>query len=357
MGLLGKTVSIGLDLGSHRIKALQIEKSNGGYRIVRSASAPTPPDCLRDGVVTDASTLAEAIKTMLKDADLPATAACIAAAGSAVYVRPVVLPKMPEAALRKSIQLEAHRYIPGSAEDSYIEIEVLSNLPDNQINVLIVAAPRDIVESRIQSCEEAGLDVDVVDIEIFAAYRSLLEVDPEFSALSSTVGIVDIGASSSTVSVVHQGVFAMHRSIPHGSRALTEALAQTFGLAPEAAEDGKAQLDVSHLVGVTTLPDNPPLRVLHPHLEDLVREVRRSINFFQSQANEEGQMRQVDRLLITGGGARLAGLDLYLDHRLSMPVIEKGLFDNPRFTRTNAEQGRGLDLSVAAGLALRAKAA
>lgn len=357
MAVLGRPISIGLDLGSHRIKAIQIEKVGPSYRVVRSVSSPTPPDCLRDGVVTDASLLGEAIKRMLKEADFPASNACIAAAGSAVYVRPVALPKMPEAALRKSIQLEAARYVPGSAEDSYIEIEVLGPLPDNQINVLIVAAPRDIVESRIQACEEAGLDVEVVDIEIFAAYRSLLEADNQFDPKSSTVGIVDIGASSSTVSVVHQGVFAMHRSIPHGSRALTEALAHTFGLEHDAAEDGKSQLDVSQLVGVTTLPDNPPLRVLHPHLEDLVREVRRSINFFQSQANDEGQMRQVERLIITGGGARLAGLDLYLDHRLSMPVIERGLFDNPRFLPMVGVDSRGLDLSVAAGLAIRAQAA
>jgi type IV pilus assembly protein PilM len=224
------------------------------------------------------------------------------------------------------------------------------------MNVLIVAAPRDIVESRVAACTEAGLEVEVVDIEVFAAYRALLECDLDFDPMATTIGIVEIGAQSSSVSVVHQGVFTMHRSIPHGGRLLTEALSAQFGLSPEEAEEGKGTLDVAELVGGPQPPENPPLRVVLPHLEDLVREIRRSVNYFQSQQPEGAPGRQVQRLLLTGGGARLKGLDLYLDHRLGIPVIEAGLFDNPRFVGATAEEGRGVDLGVAAGLALRAHA-
>lgn len=356
MGMLGKRVCVGLDLGSHRLRALQMERSGSSWRVIRRATAATPPDCVRDGVVTDPKALGAAIKNMLKEARIPATSACIAAAGGAVFVRPVTFPKMPEATLRKSIRFEASRYVPGSVEDSFIEFEILGPIEDDQMNVLIVAAPKDIVESRIAACTEAGLEVEVVDIEVFAAYRSLLENDSDFNPADHTVGIVEIGAQSSSVSVVHQGVFAMHRSIQHGGRLLTEALSAQFGLSPEEAEEGKGTLDVSELVGGPQPPENPPLRVVLPHLEDLVREIRRSINYFQSQQPEGAPGRQVQRLLLTGGGARMKGLDLYLDHRLGIPVIESGLFDNPRFVGGTAEEGRGVDLGVAAGLALRAHA-
>jgi type IV pilus assembly protein PilM len=264
---------------------------------------------------------------------------------------------MTEAVLRKSIRFEASRYVPGSVDDSYIEFEVLGALPENQMNVLIVAAPKDIVESRLAACEVAGLDVEVVDVEIFAAYRSLLESDPDYNPVESTVGIVEIGSQSSSVSIVNGGVFVMHRSIPHGGKLLTDVLATQFGLSFEEAEEGKATLDVSELVGGPTPPTNPPLRVILPHLEDLVREIRRSVNYFQTQQAEGGANRTVDRLILTGGGAKLKGLDLYLDHRLMIKVIESGLYDNPRFVGGVSEEGRGVDLSVAAGLAMRARAA
>ncbi len=356
MGVLGRRVCVGLDLGSHRLRAMQMERAGTSWKVLRHATALTPPECIKDGVVTDPKALGEAIKTMLKDARIPATSACIAAAGGAVFVRPVAFPKMPDAALRKSIRFEASRYVPGSVDDSYVECEILGPLANDQMNVLMVAAPRDIVESRIAACEEAGLDVEVVDVEVFAAYRALLETDVEFDPTTSTVGIVEIGAQSSTVSVVHEGVFAMHRSIPHGGRLLTEVLAQSFGLPLEEAEEGKSTLDVSVLVGGPQPPEDPPMRILQPHLEDLVREIRRSVNYFQSQQPEGQANRQVQKLYLSGGGAKLKGLDLYLDHRLGIPVMEVGLFDNPRFVGGSAEEGRGVDLGVAAGLALRAHA-
>lgn len=357
MSLLGKRICVGLDIGSSRLRALQMERSGVNWRVVRRASAPTPPDCIKDGVVTDVPKLAEAIKKLFKDGKISATSVCIAAAGGAVFVRPVAFPKMNEAVLRKSIKFEATRYVPGSVEDSYVDFEILGQLPENQMNVLIVAAPKDIVESRIAACAEAGLDVDVVDVEVFATYRSLLESDPEFIPGQSTVGIIEIGAQSSTVSIIHQGVFAMHRSIPHGGKLLTDVLATQFGLTQEEAEEGKMTLDVSELVGGPQTPENPPLRVILPHLEDLVREIRRSVNYFQTQTGEGTDTRTVHKLLLTGGGAKLKGLDLYLDHRLMIQVVEAGLYDNSRFMGGSAEEGRGVDLAVAAGLALRARAA
>ena len=356
MGVLGKRVCVGLDIGSFRLRALQMERSGTSWKIARRAIAPTPPDCVRDGVVTDPKVLGEAIKNMLKEARIPATSVCIAAAGGAVFVRPVAFPKMPEAVLRKSIKFEASRYVPGSVEDSFVEFEIIGPAEDDQMNVLIVAAPRDIVESRVAACTEAGLEVEVVDVEVFAAYRALLECDMDFDPTTSTVGIIEIGAQSSSVSVIHQGVFAMHRSIPHGGRLLTDTLAAQFGLPPDEAEEGKSTLDVSELVGGPQPPESPPLRVLLPHLEDLVREIRRSVNYFQSQQPEGSSARHVSKLLLTGGGARMKGLDLYLDHRLGIPVIEAGLFDNPRFIGGTAEEGRGVDYGIAAGLALRAHA-
>src|SRR6185312_6895249 len=123
MGLFTKKSFVGIDLGSHRVKAVQLERAGGGYKVSKAVSVPTPVDSIREGVVTDPEAIATTLKDLMRENGIVATEAHIAAAGAAVFVRVVPFPKMPESVLRKSIKYEASRYVPGSVDDSYIEFE------------------------------------------------------------------------------------------------------------------------------------------------------------------------------------------------------------------------------------------
>jgi type IV pilus assembly protein PilM len=348
---------IGLDLGHHMIKAAQLEKVDGLWKVTRAGSIPTPQDAIRDGIVLDPEGVGEAIRHLMREAHMNATSANIAVAGGSVVVRTVRMPKMPEATLRKSIKYEASRYVPNSVEDSYIEFEIIGDASEGQMDVLIVAAPKEIVESRMKACAHAGLKVDVVDVEAFAAYRSLVEADPHQAFSGETIALVDIGENSTHMSVVRSGVFAMTRSIPQGGHMLTEALKGHFKLSEDEAEQGKSQLDVSELVLEGPPRENPPLRVLQPHLDDLVREIRRSLNYYQSQQND-GKPAPVSHILLSGGGAKMHGLANYVGHKLAMDTRATGVFDNPVFSKSGVpEEDHGVDLAVASGLAMRSEMA
>lgn len=354
MRLFAKRTTLGLDIGSHSIKAAQLQVQGSGIKVTRLAEYPTPPNSIRDGVVVDIEPVAEAIKSLLKENAISATHAVVAAAGGSVLVRPVAFPRMPEATLRKTIRFEASRYVLGSPEDCFIEFEIIGNIDGDRMNVLIVAAPKDIVESRIKACELAGLQVDIVDVEAFAMYRSLVENFADVDASQEGVALVDIGATTTNVSVVHKGVFFINRSVPNGGRLLTESLKSTFKLSEEDAESGKSQLDVSDLIGDTISRDNPPLRVIQPHIDDLIREIRRSLNYFQSQQIDHVEGRKVDRIVIAGGGAKLKGLASYLESKVGIPVASAGVLTNPSFSGSLEWADDALDYAVATGLALRA---
>lgn len=356
MPLFRTKAFVGLDMGHRVIKAVQLEKSpSGGWRVTKMASTATPTSAIRDGVVAEVDVVGQAIKDLLRNARFNANAAMVAVAGGAVTVRNIRLPKMPEATLRKSIKLEAGRYVPSSIEDSYIEFEIIGPAPDGQMEVLIVAAPKEIVESRLRACAQAGLDVEVVDVEAFATYRALVEADESPFNFDNTIALVDVGSASTNVSVVNKGNFAMTRSIPQAGQTFTEALQNFFKLSPEDAETGKSQLDLRSLLGEAAPTENPPLRVLQPHVDELVREIRRSLNYYQSQQTEQGQPKPVARVLLSGGGAAMKGLPDYLANRLGIEVKEVGIFDNPRFTSGGVEDpGKGLEFAVATGLAMRA---
>jgi len=349
----GKKSFVGIDLGHHTIKAVQVERTGAGWEIQRMAVAPTPPDTIKESIVIDPQALSIAMKQMFRDYHITATSCNIAVAGASVVVRAVRIPRMPEATLRKSIKYEASRYVPSSVEDSYIEFEIVAEAEESQMDVLMVAAPRDIVESRMKACEAAGLEVESVDVEPFAVYRSLVEADHQNQWEEGTVALVDIGASTTNMSVIHKGLFAMSRSIPMGGQVLTEALKSYFKLGDEDAETGKAQLDLRELL-TDEQKENPPLRVVQPHIDDLIRELRRSMNYYQSQQTDNAEAKQINLILLCGGGAKMEGLAEYVSHKLSTPSKSLGVLDNSRFNLSGlSEAGRGLDLAVASGLAMR----
>jgi type IV pilus assembly protein PilM len=354
-----KSSFVGVDIGHHNIKVAQLEKTSSGFRISKFGTCSTPADAVKDGIVVDTASAGVALKQLLRESDIRASSAVVAVSGGSVVVRPARVPKMNEATLRKSIKFEAGRYVPTSAEDSYIEFEIIGDVDEMQMDVLIVAAPRETVESRVAVCQLAGLEVEFVDIEPFAAYRSLIESDPEAQWVNKTIALVDIGGSATNLSVVAGGVFAMARSLPHGGQTLTEALKTYFRLSTEDAESGKAQLDLRELTDDSP-KENPPLRVVQPHIDDLVREIRRSLNYFQSGGAEGGpQGKAVEMVVLCGGGAKLPGIAEYLSHKLGMPAVSVGIYDNTAFANWSDDDGKGLELGVVAGLALRpfAKAA
>lgn len=351
---------VGLDLGASTIKAVHLEKTSFGWKIDKAIRWPTPKGAIQDGIVTDVDAMSTALREMFREHRLTATSAVIGASGGTVIVRTVNIPNMPEAVLRKSIKFEASRYVPSSIEDSFIEFEVLGQADEDHMSVLIVAAPRDIVESRVKACEAAGIECEIVDVEAFAAYRSLIESESNVSYADSTIAIIDIGSHSSNVSVVHNGAFAMTRTIPQAGSTLTEALKSYFKLSDEDAEQGKTQLDLNLLLQDAKPNENPPLRVIQPFLDDQIREIRRSLNYYQSQQTEAGQGNQVTKLVLCGGGAGLTGFGNYVEQKMGIETSCIGVFDNPRFAYTGGEEaGPGLDLAVASGLAMRpfAKAA
>lgn len=351
--MLKKNSYVGIDLGHFTIKVSQIDKTPQGWRVTRSGLMYTPENTIRDGVVTDPATLAGALKLLLKQTGIAAKNAVISVQGGSVVVRPVRIPKMAEQLLRKSIKFEASRYIPNSVEESYVEFEIIGAVDDQQMDALIVAVPNELVRSRVEAVELAGLEVEIVDVNSFAVYRALLETNQTRTWSDETIALVDFGGSSTTVSVISQGQFALVRSIPAGGNQFTEAIRSFFDMEFEEAEIGKAQIDLAEFLENKPL-ENPPLRVLQPFIEELVREIRRSINYYESQSSDGKPIQPVKTVVITGGGARMQGFVPFLESKLGLEVLRLGAFDNPTIVNyTASELGNGLELSSVTGLAMR----
>jgi len=358
--LFSKETTVGIDIGSSCIKAVEIEPTGRGWELVNAAVMPTPKEAIKDGVVTNIVDVSQEVKSLLKSAGIKATGAICAVSGSQVIVRQVQFPKMAEAILRKSIKYEASKYISASMEDSVVEFEIIGDGDDpGQMNVMLVAAPKDMIDSRVKVIETAGLEPLVVDIEAFALIRSLVEFSASDKYLNRTVALIDMGASHTDVNIVSRGEFALTRNIPIAGNSFTNAIKSLSGSSFDEAEQIKHNMTKENPLDELSMheTDNRSWKVVQPLLDELIREIRRSIHYYQSQFPEGSAEAMVSQIVLTGGSARTCGMDSYISSKLSIPTEIADVFKQTAISIGKVPSAfvkeHGPVLAVGAGLALK----
>ncbi len=358
--LFGKEVVVGLDIGSSMIKAVQIEPTKTGFRIIRAAEQKTPPGAVRDGVIVSREALATAIRQMLTAAGITANSVVMAVSGPSVTVRQIRVPKMNQATLLKSIRYEAGKYINTNLDDAALAFEILGVCEDDatQMDVMLVGTSREQVDSRVMIAQMAGLDAVAVDIEAFSLLRAIVQVAEEDFADSNLRAIVDMGASHTEVIILSGPDFALTRSIPIAGDTFADALKNQLRIEAGEAELRKLEVDMEVLItGQASAEATEIARIVQTTVDELLREIRRSINYFQSQLAEEGVNAALTEILLVGGAAQMRNMGTYMSARLGIPTRLYDPFANPRFeTSPEAEewlQEQGASLTGALGLALK----
>lgn len=320
--LFGKEAVVGIDIGSSTIKALEVEQKGNTLRVLNAAVEPMPPGSCRDGVITNVEEVARTVKSVLRAAGARGAQAVTAISGSQVIVRQVQFPKMTEAALRKSIKYEASKFVSAPMEESVVEFEILGDADDaGQMNVMLVAAPKDMVESRVSVLEQAGVEPVAVDVESFALLRSLVSLRPYASGIEGTLALVNLGATHTDVNIACQGEFALTRNVPIAGESITNSIRSVFNISQEEAEQMKREMAIpTDLARDAGSADSRVWRAAQPVIEDLLREIRRSINFHQQQFPENSESAQIGKVLLCGGTALIAGIGEYFTAKLGIPT-------------------------------------
>jgi type IV pilus assembly protein PilM len=353
--------TLGVDIGTHSIKVAEIAETRHGVELGLVGIAPTPPGAVTEAGVVDVSAAAAAVKSLLEGTGIETVDAIGALSGPAVIVRQIKMGRLPEAVLRKTISWEAKKYVSFPIEDSVVEFQILpddDSLLPTEMNVMLAAAPRGLVDGYVNVMEEAGLEPLALDVGSFATMRALIDTAPDPTLFHQTVAIVDSGASYTDVNIVKSGRSVFTRTIGTAGNALTNAIVQALQCPPDEAERIKMGMDVTQATADRSLLRTDRVAgAVVPLLEEVVKEIRRSINFYQSQFPEGGSEGVVDRLIISGGTGKLKGLDAYLHTILDLPVEMADVF-HKRFV--NLDDGRAALLSsdaasmvLAVGLALR----
>ena len=335
---------IGLDIGSHSIKLIEIERRKQDAVLVAAGSLPTPPKALSSVTQEDIEGIAVVVNKLWKDTGAKTKNVNIALPESQVFTRVIEVPELSSRELTSAIKWEAEQYIPMPLDQVTVDFTILQTAKDtgtNKMEVLLVASPKTLVEKYVTILEYADLIPVAVETEIIAASRALIRSTTSVK----NVMIVSLGAQTTDLAIVRNGILAFTRSISAGGEALSRAVAQSFGFELSQAEEFKKTygLEKNKLEGKI-------VTATKPIMDTILAEIKRAAAYFQEKHREE----QLGVIILSGGTARVPGMVVYMAENLGIEVQ----LANPWFGLIRDERFRVLDnegpvFSVAVGLAFR----
>jgi type IV pilus assembly protein PilM len=356
MGLfkLSTPTLVGLDVGSDRLKVVELIRSGRTYRLSRMATHPSPASAFRDGVPASPEEVGGQIRALFDKAGVRADRVVVGAGGQNVTVREVRVPPMTAQELTAAVRYEAERYLPYNVQDVHMDYQVMGESTEDgrrMLDVIVVATRRDVVQRIVETVEAARLEPAIMDVESFALFRSLM-VD---GAEARTVVFIDLGAEASDIVISEGKRLRLTRNIPIGGNTLIHALQETLSVDNAAA---KAMLEErAEILDENVIPDDLTVQRIHdtiaPQIGDLVTEIRRSLDYYQTRARAA----VVSQVTLTGGLARLKNIGRVLAAELGVPVEVgnpfAGLEVAPAAFAPEVLASMGPVMAVAVGLALR----
>ncbi len=344
----GKSAQIlGLDISSTTVKLLELSRTGGGYRVESYAVSSLPQDAVIEKSVNDVDGVSNAIRTVLAQSQTKVKIVAAAVAGSSVITKFIDMPEgLSDDEMELQLALEADQYIPYPLEEVSMDFEVQGPSPDNegQVEVLLAACRRETIAARVEAIEGSDLEPKIMDVEAYAMERAYTQLQSQLGlGEESTVAIVDIGATMTTLSVLHNGQTIYTREQLFGGKQLTDEIMRRYGLPLEEAGLAKKQ---------GGLPDDYEPEVLEPFKDAVVQQVQRSLQFFFSSS----QYNDVDHIILAGGVAPVDGLEGSVQDRfgtlatLSNPVAQMSISSR---VNTVALNGDAPAMMIACGLAMR----
>ena len=258
MGLFsGAETLAGLDLGSSAVKAVELRRVRAGFELVRAGLEPLDPGAVAEGAIADPDSVAEAIRRVFSRSRIRSRRVATSVSGHSVIVKKLSLPVVSREELEESIQWQARQVIPFDLSDVRLDHQVLASAPGGEdTQVLLVAARRERVASRLEAIARAGLSPVIVDVDCFAlqnAYEA--NYDPGSPV---TAALLHIGAAVTNVVVTRGGIPLFTRDLSAGGNQLTGLLQRQLRIDFEEAERMKRESAVEALeAGTSGAP--PPI--------------------------------------------------------------------------------------------------
>jgi type IV pilus assembly protein PilM len=340
---------VGVDIGSSAVKAVEVKAGGKGgdeFQLLNIGIEPLPPEAIVDGAIMDSGAVIDAMQRLFQTSKIKTQEVATSVSGNAVIVKKISLPQMSNDELAESIHWEAEQYIPFDIQDVALDYEVIDGGGGGgNMDVLLVAVKKDKISDYTSAISQAGKTCQVVDVDVFAlqnCYEVNYGTDP-----GRVVALLNIGASIMNINIIKGSTSIFNRDIAVGGNQYTDAIQKDLNLSFDQAEAMKRGERVEGAA-----PEN-----LHPIIqavsENIALEIQKTFDFFRATSSED----RIDRILLSGGTAKIQGLRDLLADRFEAGVELMNPFNsvtyNPKDFDPDFINDIGPSAAIAVGLAVR----
>ncbi len=348
-------LALGLDIGSSGVKLISLKEQRRrgevSYALQSFGMKPLPPEAIVDGALMNSTAIVQAVQELIGELKLKGKDVAIGVSGHSVIIKKISMPRMSQEELEEAIQWEAEQHIPFDMKDVNIDTQILkpdANDATGQMDVLLVAAKKDMINDYSQVVTEAGLVPVVVDVDAFAV-QNCFDVNYEVPS-NETIVLINAGAAVVNINILSGGMTTFTRDVTIGGNQFTEEIQKQLNVSYEEAEalkigGGRGDADA-------VVPQDVE-RVMGQVAEQVAGEIQRSLDFYAGTAADAN----FSKVYLSGGSAKIPALFKTIESRVGVPVeilnpfkrieIDNRKFD-PAFIMDVAPQA-----AVAVGLALR----
>ncbi len=290
---------IGLDIGTRTIKLAEVEDSKTGYILRRFGMLDISPGWIEEENIRNPEEVSNSIKQLLKAHKIKDTNATISIGGySSVIVKNIEMAKMEQGKadnFQESLKFEAEKYIPFDIDAVNLDYHILgeSESNPNQMNVLLVAAKKDVINAYERVVQQAGLNPCIMDVDAFAL-QNVYEANYAEEMMEENVALIDVGATKTTLNILKKGSSVFMRDVSSGCQQINQKISSLMGVTIEEAEE-------QYRGGEDTLAKKELLEIVETVVTEWCQEIRKALDFFFATYPEE----QVRRIVVSGGGANI----------------------------------------------------
>lgn len=347
--LFGKKKSVaGLDVGSSSIKIVELEGKLNNLSLVSLGFENLPDNTIVDGQIMELNVVSDVIQSVCANHQITANQVVTSVSGHSVIIKNIVLPPMSIEELEESIDWHAEEHIPYDLSEVMLDYQVTMETPE-ATSVLIAACKRERIDNMKQAIQLAGKQPIVIDVDTFALQNCYeINYHPDESQV---VTLLNIGASTMNVNIVKGTRSLFTRDITVGGSQFTDILQRSLGLSFQQAESLKR--------GVAEAKQGIEEKAIEPLMNNVTEvvamEIQKTFDFYRATTDDNDTV--VQKILISGGGSKLAGLAEDLSARLELPVevldpfrsikVDTRKFDPDYLSEIMPE------MAVAVGLAVR----
>lgn len=342
---LGPASFVGIDVGSDSVKVVQLrrERERAVLETYGELKAARYFQGERGGggfLAHGDQNVASLLTDVLRESNVTTKRAVFGIPSTSSFITLVRLPLLSPQEIRSAVPFEAKKYIPIPLAEVALDWRVLeTDEAEKRTDVLLVAVPNEVIAKYRRIAEALGLELEAVEVESFSLVRSLLGADRGVTA------IIHWGAAVITVTIADRQQIRMNSNFGRGSQEVTGALARSLGIAPERADAMKRE------VGLSEKPEEREVAgIIAPIVDSVLTDIERALTNYNRAAK-----RKIEKIVITGGGASLAGLVDRVAKHFGLETTIGNPFSRTVFPAFLQPVLKGIapNFSVAVGLALR----